>query len=175
MMTKPWKKLAVVVGVVLLALSSAIAPQQASAATYTANCPFVVYYACSYYDDYLQGANLGLGQGGNVPDFANPAKYFPKNCTYPTDGNPNTDCRGQGQHFWNNIASAINCTYDYTTTIWYNQNYGGPSVTMGNAASGYSYVSLQSTGSPLWNNNRAESWHYAPVPPGTSSPCSFRD
>jgi hypothetical protein len=120
-----------------------------------------------YYDDWGQGANLGVYN--DVPDFANPKVYFPKNCTYGSDGNPHTDCNGQGKPFWNDVASAWNCDSNHRATIWYDPKYSGPSVTMGNATSDYAFVSLQSTRSVLWNNNRSLSFAYAPGPANSNT------
>lgn len=126
---------------------------------YTSGC-LLDQYVCMYYDDYGHGANLGVWN--NVPDFANPKKYFPKNCGLP--GYTNPGCGGQGKPFWNDIASAYNCDDSHRVTIWYNANYSGPAVTMGNATTDGFFVSLQSTRSPLWNNNRSVSFAYAPGP-----------
>lgn len=88
---------ALIVAVLLLStLVLIVRSPAASASPYEAPCPTSPYDAiCMYYDASLRGANLGVNT--NVPNFAKPATYFPRDCSYWQNPSPN-DCAGQGVH-----------------------------------------------------------------------------
>ena len=83
-------------------------------------------------------------------DFANPPIYF--------NTDPNTLGGGSGQQLWNNAASAMNMDTSYCVAIWYNPNYGGPSVSLTPYGVGSTWAA-SNLGS-VTNNNRSQSLWY---------------
>jgi hypothetical protein len=156
--TRSTRAAAMVAVLVLTALISIVRSPAASASPYeVTGCPSYTHDAlCMYYDPSLRGANIGVN--ANVPDFAKPATYFPRDCSSWQNPSPN-DCAGQGKPFWNDVNSVYNSDSSFSAVIWYDPNYAGPNISVSSAAAApYNQVELCSSGSPLCNNNRAVSW-----------------
>jgi len=96
---------------------------------------------CLYYQSNYGGAKAGIAPA--VPDYANPAGYFP---------GPGA---GAGTRIWNNAGSGQNHDTVCTARVWFSANYGAPFQQLNRyPTSGYASPTLGAVN----NDNRSQNW-----------------